>query len=103
MRMPFRSKLLYPCTPAFTVYVAGSTAGNENSPAPLLTVSRLTLVASLRRVTVTPGMIPWASFTVPRKPPWNDWASTMAGVVTRTTAASAAEERSVRIIYPPEA
>ena len=75
MTTPLRSKVLNPCTETRTVYDAGSTAGNEYSPTLLVTVSRVTPLASLVRVTVTPGMTLCASFTIPRRPPWADCAN----------------------------
>ena len=81
----------------------GSTAGNEYSPTPLVTVSRDTPLASLTSVTVTPGMTPCASLTMPRRPPCDDWARRCVGLAVRRTAASREHSavESVRIIIPP--
>src|SRR5215212_5207616 len=75
-------------------------AGKEYSPEAFDTVSRVTPLASLVSVKVTPGMTPWASLTEPRMPPWNDWAfATPAVNQTRETPTSTEARtcRSIRI------
>ena len=101
--MAFRSNVLIPCTAAFTVYVPGSTAGNEYSPTPLVTVSRATPFRSLIIVTVTPGITPCASLTTPRSPPWDDCAFRCVGYAASRVAASREQSavESVRIINLP--
>src|SRR5207247_1463650 len=64
--------------------------GKLYSPTALVTVSRGTLVASLVTVTVTPGITPLASLTVPRMPPVNCWLKPGVAPPKTTTRMSAA-------------
>src|SRR5262249_34204690 len=93
IRASRRSNVLKPLTAARTVYTPGTTPGNEYSPTSFDAVSRTTPVSWLTSETVAPGITPCASLTVPRRPPWNDWANATvpASDTTRTTTISRAQ------------